>query len=406
MLTERSFSLDEANSYFHEEINRLNISVKSNSLLADKFGCFYSELFHKETNISASCGYGKGTSKMALLGSKFEALENYTSIASNLNIEYENISFEELITRKNQIIRSKIFSQILLEEKYQKISLPWTRYQNYFNPADYTYVPIASINPLYLDKRLSDDIFPYEEIYIESTNNGVAIGCSLDEAIVHATLEIIERDAASIFLIKNFISDKNHTIKIINAKKLTGDNLLAYNFLKNNSKQNPIIIFLENDFNIPAFCTYIANSNVPIVGFGASQSTEYALHRSLLECIEQKAINDSLKLQNLSYATIFPTLPKFRDCMKFNLRQLIKRKPIEKIVLEDDEQNLKFLDLKLYKEQLMQKIREKGFSIYYKILYQSEMVCTVQVIIPEADESISILHGMLSHFSERGKSEV
>ena len=92
--------------------------------------------------------------------------------------------------------------------------------------------------------------------------------------------------------------------------------------------------------------------------------------------------------------------------MKFNLRQLIKRKPIEKIVLEDDEQNLKFLDLKLYKEQLMQKIREKGFSIYYKILYQSEMVYTVQVIIPEADESISILHGMLSHFSERGKSEV
>jgi ribosomal protein S12 methylthiotransferase accessory factor len=396
MPIERAFTYKQSNDFLNQHLKKLGMFSEIQQLTENSFTCYLCNLYDATSKKLLAQGFGKGTKRQAILGSQFEALEHYTSNVTNINVDYVYVSLNELKNKNKRIISSKISSQILTDSKYQTKKMVWLEYSNYYNSEDYAYIPASSINPLYLNNKLCIDNFPYEEVYMQSTNNGVAIGCSLDEALIHGLLEIIERDAISQFLLNNFIFEKGEKVTILDPTTLSRRNKIVYETLKKVSHTTPILLILENGFDIPSFCTYTSPPDFlyPVKGFGASLDGEYGLYRSMCECIEQIALYENIVQEETAKALdAFTNIPRLMKCVLFNINELIKKNGLKLIPFDFVTYNKS--NLLRYKKSLFDKVFEKKSAVYYKVLYNVDNIFTVHLVMPSANECFSILNGVL-----------
>jgi len=401
---ERALSLDDANALIERELQRLNLTAVLQPFRHGDFCNYQCRLYFRETEALASIGFGKGTPEEANLGAKFEALEHYTSTLSHVDIDYHYRSFAELQAQGCQIVASSMPLQILNESQYQQQKLPWLEYTHYRDTNDRVFSPVASVNPMYLlSQKISGDDFPYDEIYMQGTNNGVAIGCDRNEALIHAVSECIERDAFSFLLADNFLLKRRKALRVVDVTTMSAHNQALLQRITDELKLSATVLFMPNIFGVPSFCTCIQDQQffAPLCGFGASLNAEYALHRSIYECIELlNFYGVHVAEESQDALRTFAKIPALLDCVHFDVQRLIAD---DNFTAVDFASLTSYTssDLQTYLEELLDRVFNVGFSVYEKAIYQSDGIYTAHALIPEAENLVGIIKGHIPRFGKR-----
>lgn len=310
---ERAFPLEIALSFLTSDLSQLGLTVVNKTVgqLVQSTKC---TLLGDDAK-AVDFGYGKGTGKSCLTGAAFEAAEHYFSQPQHIDastLEYlkatdflENTPLK--VTRALEALAGT--SETLL---------PFRRYRGLTMPQEVLY-PLALACPKFIDALHDDpssfkhDKFDYKSLQRYSTNSGVAIGSTEEEAIIHGLLEAIERDTLSRFLVSKFIFPNQSKIRLVETSTLPEDIQQTFKDVSSEVGGKVILVEMQNDLGIPVFLSSLTDSPFPIdvAGFGASLSRDHAALRSLYELVqcfhvttefhpESVQVRDNQVLKNLS----------------------------------------------------------------------------------------------------------
>ena len=206
--------------------------------------------------------------------------------------------------------------------------------------------------------------------FVRDTSNGLASGNTLEEAKLHALLEIIERDGCY----TTFITNK----KIFSLPPDTTDELGKIIATYHNKGLKPGFIDLTTDFGVPTYRAYLRLSDGNILtGSGAHLNGRIALNRAICElgakCIG--AINQGISLAGQN--------------------QQIQERGFSDIP------NLSTgnVNADLY---LMEKLFElNDYPVIYADLTRKDInIPVVRAIVPEVDSPFSLTRREVKHFIE------
>lgn len=122
---------------------------------------------------------------------------------------------------------------------------------------------------------------------VSNTSNGLAVGCSLEEAVFHALTELIERDTCSfsrVFATEQIVDLSNFRLCRSLLQKISAARLRLY------VTENP------NDFALPTFTAYLfdeyCDQGVSVArGQGSHPDDEIAVLRAITEAVQSRLTN-------------------------------------------------------------------------------------------------------------------
>jgi ribosomal protein S12 methylthiotransferase accessory factor len=347
----------------------------------------------------STIGFGKGDNTYSSLGAQFESLQHFISIYS-FNMENEDylfLSYKDILFKKTPILLHKIPADIRNNANYQDIALLWVKFYSLDNKNDYFYIPCISVEPTYINYSHPEDSFPYHEIYLQHSDNGLAIGCSYEEALTHSLLEVIERDAWALFLKYYFINNVPISLRMVNKKSLKEELKKIIFDVEKKYDTNIFIFQMPNDFDIFTYGAVINLEGYPIAikGFGASLSEEYAVERAVYEVVQCLAIHfENISNETLETYSLLKNIPHIKKCMQFNMAELIKARTTETIESPHDLEEI--LNSKNdYLAILLDKISKNNFQIYVRNIYTSDNISLLQTIIPNAEDCFVLSEGII-----------
>jgi ribosomal protein S12 methylthiotransferase accessory factor len=404
---ERSLTLEQADKKITAELQQFNFFVETTELNASvPQSCFETRLSDSQGNFLAR-GFGKGSPEEACVGSKFEAFETYASDIGHFPAKAELLSYAQVCEQDKQIVANKLPLELINQEAFHHTPMAWVEYKNYFNEDQSIHIPAASINPFYLlGKKVPGDDFPSEKLYFQNSNNGVAIGCNHTEALIHGILEIIERDAISILVVDAFMQKNYSALTAINKDSISDKNKTLIAQIERLTGSKAYILKLNTPFDVPCYSVSVASDHhlLPLKGFGASLSDENALYRACSECLELLLSYERVAIQEFDYTLeAFANLPELMHCAKFNIADIIEQIP--HLDFSSNDEHLPS-DLQHYLNEVVATVSATNFSLYHTILYQSANSCTVAITIPEAEDLLSLLKGIIPTFGPRLRSKL
>lgn len=352
-------------------------------------------------------GVGKGGGLTSKARALFESLEHYLT---EYKIDYskQKLFLLEKIPNIKYFNNEKIIQLLYSDSDREKLIL-CKKYTNIKNDSKEFWYPTFITNPFYADNpKCFDQEIDYSKLKRYSSNSGTAIGCSLNEAIIHASNEVIERDALSLFLLKYYYYRNNDTVKIINRETLSLD---VQEFLSNAEKeidQKIILVNLTTELKIPVILAILEHNKfgIPIYGSGSSLYREYAVKRAISELIQSyhmiQAYPNASKeiMHNINCLNGFPN---HYVCAEFNTNTLLNAFEIEQVDFKTLS-NYTLDNLDGYLDYLVQILNNHDFDIYYSICQKfSNGVHLVNVIIPNTERFFNILFGQIVFPSDRGK---
>ena len=231
-------------------------------------------------------GKGKGMGSQAVASALFEAIEHY----------FFSIDAEQTLARlklgehpldAEVIDGSPSFSPISVKQ-----SPPISRIV--FRKLDAQDIDIAA--PAFLFNPEFESPSARESEYLRttglcrySTNSGTAAGTTLEDAQLHALMELIERDSLSIELLTTVFAQKPRPVRRIIHKSLT-DYLSELVRLSEHETGGLVTIWdMTTDTLIPSILVRISDPSqmrYAYFGSGASLYIEYAIERALTEAVQ------------------------------------------------------------------------------------------------------------------------
>ena len=239
----------------------------------------------------------------------------------------------------------------------------------------------------------------YDKLYPAmkySTTTGCASGLSLEEAVLHGILEIIERDAMSIFMLEQFYNNNNNTRRIL-PEMLSVGNRKIFDHLYD-EYGDVLILDVTSDIGIPAITAYlISNESDTLLssGQGCSLSFDYAIERALLELkqsihivpknivvdIRDRLIEMAKKENIVFYQKAFTYNP-----IKFIDNPILESATINKY------KNLPKLDVSGSLKYLLEVLKKYKFDVFiFNRNIDSKITC-VKVIIPGMEDLSLVGH--------------
>lgn len=210
-----------------------------------------------------------------------------------------------------------------------------------------------------------------------------------EEALLHAINELIERQTLSEHYFDTFILNKI-PIKI-NKNSLTNNINEILIEVEKEMDMELEIIKLENNFNMYSYLVFPKNENMRkfYKGSGCSLSSEYALERAILECLqtyhlldinEEKIILEKEKLYK-EYK-----LKKYLDIFILNYKEYI-------------EENYNFNDISLLDVPKMIKIiidrlNELNYRVFESVLFKKNNIVCIKVIVPNFEHFNLVAEGI------------
>lgn len=231
-------------------------------------------------------GKGKGIGSQVVASALFEAIEHYC-LSIDVVQTLTKIKLGEHPLDGEIIDGSPSFSSILVKK-----SPPLSRIL--FRKLDENEVEIAA--PAFLFDPRFEAQSASESEYLRvtglcrySTNSGTAAGTTLEDAQLHALMELIERDALSIELLSTIFASKPKPVRRIINESLT-DELRELVKLSEDETGGVITIWnITTDTQIPTILVRLANPlemSQAYFGSGASLYVEYAIERALMEAVQ------------------------------------------------------------------------------------------------------------------------
>jgi ribosomal protein S12 methylthiotransferase accessory factor len=310
---EREFPLEIALSFLTNDLSQLGLAVVTKTV--GQFVQSTKCTLLGDDSVAVDFGYGKGTEESCRTGATFEAAEHYFSQPQHIDpstLEYLKAS-DFLRTTPLKVTRA-----LEALAGASDAPLPFRRYQGLTTALEVLY-PLALACPKYIDMLLDEpssfrhDKFDYRSLQRYSTNSGVAIGATEEEAIIHGILEAIERDTLSRFLVSTFIFPEQSKIRVVKTSTMPEYMQRVFKDVSREVGGNVILVEMQSNLGVPVFLSSLTDSPFPIdvTGFGASLSRDHAALRSLYELVqcfhvttefhpESVQVRDNQVLENLS----------------------------------------------------------------------------------------------------------
>lgn len=163
-----------------------------------------------------------------------------------------------------------------------------------------------------------DDHARFEDYGRYSSNSGTASGATEEDALLHALLETIERDAFSLALLEWFASASPSSLRTVAAEALPEDLRLLHRKAEEVLGSPPILLDITSDLNVPTVMALPSRQGtyLGMHGAGASLNPQYAIQRALQElvqmhhCCEASPELDAELRGQLPGLTAWPTLTR------------------------------------------------------------------------------------------------
>ena len=352
-------------------------------------------------------GNGKGIGKQSELSSIFESIEhsfyesymflnlfrfckvkflNYEKLLNNMISDYEDSPvFENMkdlkLKRKLPCLRFKSFTS----NKNRGIYLPLFMYGPSYpfpainiNEAKFVNSIYIKNNKLIVSLLKRDKLENYSNLYDSikyCSSVGGASGIDLEDTLLHAINEVIERDATSEFLLSAIIYGNYNKYSIIDSNSLDESNKKILNFLNQQYDLDVVIIDITGHLGIPTIMVYERNNQYGketlLTGFGTSTNVEYAIERALLEykqTIDLVIYDNTLPKEDnyLDYLEKNKINDFFKKIYYFD-RKVLENIPVKKLqVIEENCKNqLKIVNVNKMLTYILRILKEFGYEVYY-----------------------------------------
>ncbi|MCU4835335.1 YcaO-like family protein [Bacillus cereus] len=403
---EREYNINDALYKGTEVCKELDIKINYQNI-GNYLQTEYAELFDFQGKKLTS-GVGKGGGLTSKVGALFEALEHYLTEYKIKYSKQKLFSLEEIPNIK--CCDNEKIIQLLYSDSDREKLIPCQKYISLQNTSNELWYPTFITNPFYADKpKYFDKEINYSKLKRYSSNSGTAIGCSLNEAIIHASNEVIERDALSLFLLKYYYYRNNDTLKIIKRDTLSID---VKDFLRNAERelgQKISLVNLTTELDIPVILAILEHNKfgIPIYGSGASLYRDYAAKRAISELIQSYHMIQTYPSAHKEITKNINLLKGFPNqyvCAEFNTNTLLNAFEIEQVDFQTIS-NYSLDNLDMYLDYLAQLLNKHNFDIYYSICQKfTNGVHLVNVIIPNTERFFNVLFGQIVFPSDRGKT--
>ncbi|GEM_PF-4878153 len=218
------------------------------------------------------------------------------------------------------------------------------------------------------------DLLSDEEIYCVPNSTGMASGFNTPEAIIHGTMELIERDAVGMWWYNEL------SLPEIKVKDLSSDFCFSvFNFFKHRGRLVHLL-YAKTDYKAHTVIAVSSdeNGNDVNVGFGTGFVLKAAAERAMGELSQVtvfKYSGEQVSNSTLSFSDNLCFLPN----TKISFRELY-------------DQDFEFSNSSQAIEHIVQDAKEKGHSVIYTNMNSEFPMTVVKVVIP----------GLIKHYSRFG----
>ena len=318
---------------------------------------------------------GKGISKdHAKASAMMEGFERYS--AEKKDDDEVIVANMDEISKKGDFINpvSLNLPKDFKKENLESLQLEWTLAKDIISGEDF-YIPTNAIFHPYSHDNQVQSLF-------KSNTNGLASGNILEEAILHGMLEVIERDAWSIFE----LTHKNYAQIDLDSIESELVNDVIEKFESEGIKIK--LMDFTADIKIPTIAasaddTVTKDAGLLTLGMGTHLDPEVAILRALTEVAQSRATQINGAREDTVRAD-FARQAGYERMKKIN--KYYFRDEEEKIKLSDIENKSTSSitkDIEIVKDELMANDIEK---ILYVDLTRPELdVSVVRVVIPEME---------------------
>ncbi|MFJ4112983.1 YcaO-like family protein [Pseudomonas sp. NPDC089758] len=359
MITERELNIDEA----YDRLTRLpqHLGLDSRTTLASTNNLVATCHLYDSSYKEVSCGAGKG--EYCELGALAESLEHYF-IANTIPTPIDS----------GKILKSIApFDDWLLNSIPPDCQIPYFRLQA-LDSYDEIKIPAIMVAP---SIKHIDEIEKTPAGFLSkyATNSGTALGCTQNEALLHAINEAIERHALSVYYLS--LCGLTSAPELYRPSPSFLEETFAHDTeLFRHAKK--LEIFLTHDFYEVPFCIAISpaktKDSLSIVGSGSSLSPSIAMYRAVTEHLQckqlhgpqekqedlaaEKMLAESARLASLLNPCPTYTVPTFHPLHTgLSVREQIKRIHIN--------------------------LKQQNKAVFYRTVYEHPNFATVlQVFIP------------------------
>jgi ribosomal protein S12 methylthiotransferase accessory factor len=288
---ERGASLEEAWQHGQAALAELGLTAQIHPIPTTDPGSWRCFLYRAGVPVPNKSGSGKGTSEAARVGALFEALELYLSFDTRRLTEHSSL------LGAHQLATSPLAAEpaIALLAEGPDRPLACLPYQSLTDGTEH-HVPLFVSLPEYLEDgniavrvAIGDD-YDYTTLHRYSNSSGWAAGISPVEAMVHAINEAIERDAASLLVIDQFLTGYPPPLLIIDPATLPDQLTELHELAEARVGRRVWLIDITTELDVPSFWAYTPAPHpgqpARLRGCGTSLSRRYAVERALTELIQ------------------------------------------------------------------------------------------------------------------------
>ncbi len=231
---------------------------------------------------------GKGGELQSVASTLFEAWEHYWGFHALAELRLSGarvLAIEEIVSQP-ELAADKLL--VRLAKDFPGALLGCLFFESMARSPDGVWYPVFPKNPAFRRYPVPGDDRRYSPYDRYSTNNGTASGMTVEDALLHAMLESIERDAISFALI-DWYARLTPIARRVDSADLPADLAGLLGDIASLFGMEPAILDITTDIDVPVYCALPPHSLFPHAnnfGAGASLSAAYAVERALTELVQ------------------------------------------------------------------------------------------------------------------------
>lgn len=331
-LAERHTSLAGAIALAEAEMEDLGVRARLQELGQPPFTTIQVDLVDSTDEIVA-WGVGKGEGEQCRASAFFESLEHLwvergPKAAFDRPESIQVARIEDLLEQP-PLRREHVLTRFAREFPGARVRV--AKFVEWGSGAALWY-PLFLKNPYFalMPNDPPDDHARFEAYGRYSSNSGTASGATEEDALLHALLEAIERDAMSLALLEWFASASPSSLRTVAVEALPDDLQLLHRKAEELLGSPPVLLDITSDLDVPAFMA-LPSRQGPYLGMhgsGASLNPQYAVQRALQELVQMHHCCEASPELDIDLRRQLPSLaawPTLTQCVELDPAVILTR---------------------------------------------------------------------------------
>lgn len=390
---ERQFTLAEAETRIRPVLAQLQATTRVTSL--GNGPCASLCELHASDGRWLTAGWGKGEHEAAHVGALYEAVEHLVT-AQNAQEDAHILTVDELLQGLGPGLASIVPGVVLADQIEETIAC--RRYLPLAGSAAFDY-PVLLSAPDYAEAPLEGDSFDYRPLRRYASNSGTAIGGSIDEAVLHALNECIERDALSRFLARGFFRPDAAPLRVLQAARLPEPLAALHARASALLEADICLLDISTDPGCTT-CLAVAHQTYPHArpfGAGASLNPAHAARRALHELVQshlgldcgREAVQQG-KTGSPDPRDLLAAWPRLRASAAMDIEALLDANGTTDAWIHDRRAGT----VRQQVQQLAGALAQRGMRVGYHVLRGfPNGIAIVNVVVPDLDRFHLVLLG-------------